>query len=109
MQGRALVQYIRGPGSRHSLRFGAYRYFRGNPEGVMVAYRDSLGYIRFGFSFKHSKKEQAFDKPVGLRKAIERAEVCHTADDKSYNIPRRYIKFINEFKFRATERLTPND
>jgi hypothetical protein len=113
-QGRAMVQYLRSPGHFHYPTFRQAmklppQYHRGDPRGVMVAYRDGLGNIRFGFSFKHSTLEKVFDKPVGLRKAIERAEVHLTADQKPYSIPSRYKRQIDQFVSRATERLTPND
>jgi hypothetical protein len=113
MQGRTMVQYLRSPGRfdyptfRQAMKLPPF-YHRGDPKGVMVAYRDALGHVRFGFSFKHSKLERVFDKAVGLRKAIERAEVHQTTDEKPYEIPSRYQKQINTFMSRATERLTEN-
>lgn len=107
-QGRSIVTYIRGPGRKREIHLDPARnttYFRGNPEAVMVAFKNADGNIQFGFSFKHPTAERVFEKPIGLRKAIQRAEAYMTSAENPYNVPTRYGAIVDEFMCQATERL----
>lgn len=99
--GKVMVEYIRNyqVSSTFSLEESA-------PVGVMVAYLDDSGVVKFGFSFKHSTKEKHFDKPIGLHKAIERARLFDTFPGDNYRIPDRCIETVDEFMEAAIDRLT---
>jgi hypothetical protein len=102
MGGKVIVEYIR---SRISVMMRINNFgsgaVRGCPEACMVAYQDNEGVIHYGFSFKHSKQEKVFDKPIGLRKAIERAEEACDTDVKRYGVPYRYETDVDDFIDRA--------
>lgn len=108
MGNRLRVEYIREPDylvKAPYLTLGGMKYVKGKLLGTMVAVRGEDGIIKFGFSFKHPTLEKVFDKAIGLRKAIERAE----QDDFGYNIPSRYDDVIDDFIERAHARLNKKE
>jgi len=73
---------------------------KGNPIGLVAAFRDSIGTVRVGWSFKH--KLDRFDRSVSWAQAVGRGYTVGESRVNEAKLPYALIPIYNEVLERAT-------